>query len=535
MIKLCKKALLWCGMICLFSITVISAADLPANDKSNNNASANQAIKHMKIEIADEPFMVIGDTKMALGQVIERAITQNHDMLTVGYEAAMIDTNYRQFRRKFDPVLSAEAGASYAVLPPYLYAITGIDMGGVSAGVSIYKKFESGTTLAAGLEHDWRNIKIEDGMKKGMADMLLPSKVNSPALFVSLQQELLNNAFGINDRKMDQIMKNAMTMQKEAINFQLSLIVMGVIGEYWTVVMDRVAMENAELQVEETKKVRDIAARNTQYGLISDYNLNMYDAMLAGARAKLAMSLQKFNESRRRFLATINVDPAMDVTGTAVFTDKSPAVNVEEGLKTAFENRADYRNSMLAVENAKLGQKISSNSTLPSLVAEIAVKSSGENRNFAESYGEVGQFQYPAFQGKLKMTYPLGAGALYTQERNARYRVKQAELQLEKNNRRVKDDILNSTSKIETMHATYTNAREARKKSELFYKGMLRDLGMGRLNSSIVKNGLDGLVQSREGELQALVGYNVSLLQYDIARNILFEKYNIDVNKYIPQ
>ena len=33
----------------------------------------------------------------------------------------------------------------------------------------------------------------------------------------------------------------------------------------------------------------------------------------------------------------------------------------------------------------------------------------------------------------------------------------------------------------------------------------------------------------------AIAGYNVTLLQYDVARNMLFEKYNINVNKYIPK
>jgi hypothetical protein len=521
----------------LCSIIEVYALENPdqENKRVKKTVETNRDNKRIKIEIADEPFMIIGGMKMTLGQAIERALTQNYDVLTVGYEAAMIDTNYKEFRRKFDPVLSAEAGGNYVVFPPVLYQLKGIDMEGVNTGVTIYKKFESGTTLAAGLENDWRNIKIKDGLKKGMADMLTPSSANSPGLFVSIQQELLNNAFGINDRTMDRIMKNAMTMQKEAIKFQLSLIVVGVIGEYWTVVMDKVAMENAELQVEETRKVRDIAARNMQYGLSTDYTLNMYDAMLAGARAKFPLSRQKYSESRRRFLTTINFDSNMAVSDAAVFTDRLPDINVEEGMKTAFEKRADYRNALLSLENAKMGSKISSNSMLPSLVAEFNMKSSGENRNFGESYGEVGLFQYPAIQGKLKMTYPFGDAALYTQDRNARFRLKQAEIQLEKNKCQVKDDVLNSSEKIETLYTTYKNAMEARKKSELFYQGMLRDLRMGRLSSSIVKNGLDALVQSREGELQALIGYNVSLLQYDVVRNILFEKYNINVEKYIPR
>jgi hypothetical protein len=81
----------------------------------------------------------------------------------------------------------------------------------------------------------------------------------------------------------------------------------------------------------------------------------------------------------------------------------------------------------------------------------------------------------------------------------------------------------------------YLKAIEARRQSELFYQGMLTNLRRGKITSAVAKNGLDALVQSREQELQALVGYNISLLQFDVARNVLFEKYKIDVDKYIPK
>ena len=130
-------------------------------------------------------------------------------------------------------------------------------------------------------------------------------------------------------------------------------------------------LENAELQVRETKKVRDITARNAGYGLADDYTLNMYNSMLAGAEAKMTMARKNYRESLRSFLTTINMDENMDVTGTAVFSNKYPAINVEEALKTAYQKRADYQNALLAVENAKLGLKVASNSTLPSLIAEV--------------------------------------------------------------------------------------------------------------------------------------------------------------------
>jgi hypothetical protein len=51
----------------------------------------------------------------------------------------------------------------------------------------------------------------------------------------------------------------------------------------------------------------------------------------------------------------------------------------------------------------------------------------------------------------------------------------------------------------------------------------------------VVKNGLDAMIETRQRELEALVQYNVALLQLDLAKNELFDRYKIDVNKYIPK
>jgi outer membrane protein TolC len=315
----------------------------------------------------------------------------------------------------------------------------------------------------------------------------------------------------------------------------LSVVVVQVVGEYWETVVAKVSLENAELQVRETKKVRDITARNAGYGLADDFQLNTYNMMLAVAEAKLAMARQKYRESLRSFLSTINMDENMDVTGTAIFSNKYQAFNLEEALKTAYDKRADYRNAVLALENARMSSEMATNNALPSLTAVVQGKVSGENDSYIGSYGDIGQFKYPAIEGRLKMSYPLGDKEVYTTERNARFKVKQCEIQLDKSKRKVKDDIMNSTDGIDTSYRFYQKSVEARKQAEMAYQGMLRDLRLGRLNSAVVKNMLDGLIQTRDMELGAVVMYNVSLLQFDVARNILFEKYNIDVDKYIPK
>jgi tetratricopeptide (TPR) repeat protein len=545
--KKVQLSILLCASLCLFYNA--DAQEPKEKDKegaaknaalnTNNEAAdqANRESKRIKIDLSDEPAIVLGAMKITLSQAIEWAVKQNYDALAVSYEVAMLDTQYNQFMKKFATQLAIEGGGAYVRNVPSQRTFAGDNITQAKVQGVLAKNFLSGTTVAGGLSYEYDDINRKGGLTSALfSSSLGPANPHKPSIFISVQQELLKNAFGINDRRIREIIKNESKKQKDKIVFLLSLIIVQVIGEYWQTVMGKVSLENADLQVKETKKVRDITARNAGYGLADDYTLNMYNSMLAGAEAKMAMARKNYREALRSFLTTINVDENTDVTGTAIFSNKYPAINVEEALKTAYDKRADYQNALKDLENAKSGLKIASNNALPSLVVEVNGKLATENKSFGGALNpDLRGVKYPAIEGKLKMSYPLGDNDLYIQERNARFRIKQAELQLNKYKRTVKDDIMNSADNIESSYRLYQKAMEARKQSELFYQGMLRDLRLGRLSSAIAKNGLDALVQTREAELQALVGYNISLLQFDVARNILFEKYNIDVDKYIPK
>jgi hypothetical protein len=510
---------------------VASVCAASAQDVSKKTPPPNTD-KKMRIELAEEPAMVLGSMKITLGQAMEWAVKQNYDLLSESYDVAMVDTQYNQFLKKFAPVLSAEVGGGYSSFVPGNRSFYGENALSASGGASIYKNFSSGTTVVAGLKHQYVDIDKGDSMLSTMSG---PANAHKPMVFVSVHQELLKNSFGYTDRKVEEILKNSMVMKKEGMVFMLSLVVVQVVGEYWNTVMAKIAFENAELQVKETRKVRDITARNAAYGLADDFTLRGYNAMLAGAEAKLTMTRQKYREALRSFLTTINVDENMEVTGTAVFSNRYPPINVEEALKTAYTKRADYRIAVMGLETAKLGLDVAKNNSLPSLSAEINGALNSEHKKADGAYMQIGKFLFPGVEGKLNLQYPLCDKEVYTQERNARFKVKQAEIQLQKSKRSVKDDIMNATDEIDTNYRAYQKMVEMRKQSELCYQGMMRDLALGRLSSAVVKNALDGMVQSREAELGALVLYNISLLKFDVARNVLFEKYGIDVDKYIPK
>ncbi len=487
-------------------------------------------IKPIPVELADEPAVVLGGFRITIGDAIKKAIEQNFDILSGSYDVAMTDSQYEQFQKKYSIFLNGSLGAKYAEYPESLSLFQGEDDKTVDATVGIMKMFSSGTTLQAGLQHSYSNKTLNPAMK---AFGGVP-KTHTPAIFVSVQQELLKNCLGYNDRRTEKILKNASKMQKEAVLYQLSLVVVGVIVDYWTVIVKKTALDNAELQYAETQYVRNVMARNVNLGLVDGYNLNYYNALVAGARASVASSKKAYHDSLRTFLSTINMKEGLEITGTAILTDKLPEIDEEKALGLAYKKRADYQNAVLSLENAKMEYEIRKNEALPSVVAEINATSLAQDEGMGTTYSDALSATYPSIEAKVSVTYPLDDREQKINERNAGFKLKQAKIQLDKYKREVKDDVLSKIEQINTFHELYSRAKEARVQSELFYRKMVVNMRRGRLTASTVKNGLDALVESRQKELEALIYYNVALIQFDVSKNELWERYSIDVDKYIP-
>ena len=61
-------------------------------------------------------------------------------------------------------------------------------------------------------------------------------------------------------------------------------------------------------------------------------------------------------------------------------------------------------------------------------------------------------------------------------------------------------------------------AKEARQQAEIYYGKMLLNLRRGRITAAVVRNSLDALINSREAELQILVLFNASLLDFEVSK-----------------
>ncbi len=518
----------------------------PTFAQSNNGIKKKQSHNPIGIELSDKPAVILDGKRIDLDDAIRLAIEQNQDIISGKYDVAMADSRFESFKKKYSPFLSASGGLGYQKFTESMEAFTGEDAKILNSTFAISKMFSTGTTLSAGIQHEYTKSSMEevqlpvyaqDGSYLGSSAPMLfgDPEYHRPVLFAGIQQELLKNAFGYSERREHQILKNEGLIERETLISYLSILVVKVIADYWDLVYKKKTLNNANLQLQETKAVRKIIAENVRIGLAERFELNYYNMLVAAAESTKATAKQDYQDSKRNFLQVVNLGEDLKIEDSAILSNVLPKINKEKAVLTAYENRADYKAALLGLKNAEMRLEIYENDSLPSLTAGFNMTTLGQKKSMNDAFADSSSGKYPSLEAQIKITYPLDNREQKINERNASYKLEQAKVQLEKTKRQVRDDVVSKIEHIKTFYDVYNKTSIARTESEAYYKRMLKSLRRGRFNAASVKNALDAQVQTRQGEFGALIRYNIALLEFDVSKNELFDKYNIDIDKYIPK
>ena len=495
----------------------------------------------IKVLYANEPAIIMDGIQITIGEAIRTAIQRNHDIITGSYEVAMASSDYEKFQKKYSTFLAADSSLKHSKYPNSLAAYTGENETKITTSAALQKMFSSGTTFSGGIKHEYSSKKGGNTpipTNGGDSFYMVPPGTTSshqPILFASVKQELLKNSFGYSDRRLEKMLKNIGEMKKAQTISGLSGIVVSVIADYWAMVTKRTALDNAILKLKETRKVRAIVRQNIKYGLSEKFELNYYNALVAGAEATVEISKKEFRDARRDIILAANLKDSTMIGNTVILKNSAPKINTIQALSDAYEKRADYLSNKLQLKNAKLQKEIYTNDALPSLTAEVIVSSMANDESIGSAYGDTATANSPAIEGKIALTYPLDDAEQKTNSRNGTYQLKQAKVQLNKTKIKIKHDVTSAIENINTSYNLYKKLKKARIEAAASYYKLLRSMRKGRFSAATVKTAQDAYLDSKQRELESLIGYNISFLQFEITKNTLFEKFNIDVNKYIPK
>jgi outer membrane protein TolC len=520
-------------ILIIFAILLLNVPLFAQEEKQNNKKEAS---------------ISIGGNALSLEQAIDIVIKQNLTLQSAKYDIAMSDTAYEKAQKKYATNLNLEGGYMQQESPPTkTSAMIGTKQWQYDAGISLSKIFSTGTTISAGVKE-----VFSDGNDKQINGQYVytnPSTGNlayrtytqyaadpayhKPVFFASIQQEILKNAFGVSDRRQNKMLENQTEIQRTALINMLSGLVVNTLVDYWNITIQKSAMETAQAALESNTRVRGIIMRNAGYGLSEQYELNQYNSLVASSQANLEAAKQRYREAVRKLLRTIDMPQETEVSGVTDLIDDLPAIDPEASLKTGFAKRVDYKNAILTLDNAKTDLALQENNALPSLTLSLGVTTQGQDTNINEAFNQAATAEYPAWQARAKMSYPLDDSDIKASVRNAYMKQKQAELSLKSLKLEIRDDILNRMEQVSSQHQMLVNSRTAGKEADLYYRNVLKRFEQGKVTSVTMKLATDAMVQSRYQALNSLVQYNVSLLLFDLSKNEVFDRYHINVEKYL--
>ncbi len=482
--------------------------------------------------------------RLSLKDAVKRVIDTNASVQNAKFEILKADTPIYKNESKFNWVLIAEASKQEFVLPFNLNNFFGGTKGQadrLSAGIE--KQFKTGTyfsTEISTLRYDTNALENPITTPSSFA-FLGVKPLYTGAITFKLSQELLKYSFGRTEKTKEQALRTQAAIQQDSLIFQLTQLVTQTLVEYWSLSVADSAVTTFEKLLANSKNIRNLTARKQAIGIAERFEESQWNAIVASAESQVERSKLERNDAKRRLQRILGVDPSVEISGVTDLVDTMPPIDLEKDIEYAYENRIDLKNLKRQKDLARLGLSVAEDEDMPSLKISAAASSRAqslyspqENFNYMNQNG-IRYFKYPEYRAELTMSYPLWDKGVKTSIRDAQVSVKQITDQEEAFRKEVEDELRTRYDAIKSSYSVLLTAKQTEEETKKFYDGLVSKFLQGRYSALAVKNALDAYTQAELAQFQAKVNFNINLIRYDLAKNYLFEKYEIDVYKIVDE
>jgi outer membrane protein TolC len=370
--------------------------------------------------------------------------------------------------------------------------------------------------------------------------------LNTGAVSFKISQELMKYSFGRNsfnpwkanldhqERKVNVLKKQA-EIQRETIIAQLIQIITGTLIEYWSLTISNEAVETFQKLKSNVSNIKKITYRKQAIGISERFEDNQWSALEENFDSQVKKAELDRDETVRRLKRILGVDPRTEVSGVTDLQETLPKIDLKKDIEYALVNRIDLKNLKKQIEIAKLSHELALDEDSPSLKLGIEYSSraqsfisSLENFYIANRNG-VTNTKFPEIIVDLDLSYPLWDVGVKRNIKDTKKMIEQLKENEKTLEREIKDEMETRYEAIISSFEVLDQSKKTKQETEKFYEGIYNRFTQGKIQSINLKNSLDALARSELGYTQAKINFNINLIRYDLTKNYLFDKYQIDV------
>ena len=357
--------------------------------------------------------------------------------------------------------------------------------------------------------------------------------LNQSNLSLTLSQPLLKG-FGITANTAElQIAQNLKVIEEYRFRRQVESFVAEVQRLYWEFVFATESLKVKEMSLQQANQLLEVNQRRRDVGMATLSDILQARAAVAAREAQMIVAQDKVNDRSDELKRITNIMTGENAWNIRIIPTDEPQtefddVDLSESLKTALENRAEYIENKIGLENKNIQFRLAKNQRLPALDIEgsVGLRRVGEtfNDTLSSKIRSIRNWQVGMF-----ITHPIGDPVGKSFFRRAQLEKAQAiasvtdqELQIIIEVREAVRQLGTSQKEIvATQSAIDLEERKLAAEEKRYQVGLSTSFNLLRFQTD--------LSEARSRHLRAIIGYNQAFVSYTKAVGTTLQENSIQL------
>ena len=494
-----------------------------------------------------QPMVKQGVLPITVNDVIRLMLGSNLDVTLNRFTPLANRYLMQTLFQPFEPTLSISGQVSRSTTPTasQLQGATSLTQLAHQYSAVYSQTLQAGTNLGV-------SLRMSRSSSNSQFNTLNPSYYGS--LTYSITQPLLRN-FGrdINAAPI-RIAKNTTNMSE--IDFELQTIDLVTAAQqlYWDLVYQRDDIKVHKESLDLAEKTLADNRRQVQIGTMARIEVVQAESEVAQRQEQMVTTTYAADQTQDRvktFITNLG-DPALLLAQINPIDpprrpDPADIMPIEDAIRSALESRPELRQIDLLLKNGDINMQYAKNQLLPNLAVGASYTQSGVGGvqtqlgganiqsvirgGLADAFGQMFGFNFTGYGAGFTLSIPLSTKAEQAQYTKALTDKQTVQARKTKLVQQIALEVRTAQSQVEMNRARITAAEKALELANLQLEAEQKkfQLGISQLRFVLEEQRTVSLAQ--ETQIQALVNYAKSLVDYDKAVGRTLRKNNIEIEK----
>ncbi|MBP1607787.1 MAG: outer rane efflux protein [Acidobacteria bacterium] len=436
----------------------------------------------------------------------------------------------------FDPSLNMNFSWDRATTPLNTIRVSGIPVvkGVTTAFSSTYSQlFQQGASYSISLSGQRQSSTQRD---------LLFNPAAVTRFSFSFNQPLLNGAGFLSNQRFIRVARNNLKVSEQVFRQQVVSTIVLVENAYW----DLAAQQQNVRVAEQSLSVSDRLLKDNQIrldvGTMSPLDVTSAESEVAARTRDLTIARTnlQLQEANLKNILSKNVSAELD-KASIVLKDPMPEPKdsdipaTEKAIENALENRPDFRQAQVSLENQDIALKFTKRSLLPNaaifgfyagagLQGDTTTSQSGIWDSFTQSF----KGTYPEYAGGVSMTIPFRNRVAQADSLRTQLEANQIKIGLQRSRSQIELEVRKAIIGLIQGKAQVEAAHQAVRLARAIFEGEQSKLDAGASTSYQVILRERDLIAAQQAEVIAVAGYSKARVEMDRSMGRVFESNSIE-------